>query len=187
LRLDHGVIRKFFSPTASISRSSSICTRFTTGRSYSTDLDGLPNYFGDDDKPTPAAKSLTPPRTDKQRIADAQREVKDKQIADMTVLLNQYADAGDYDHVDCIVRVFKKYGWRIPPYKKPPELPVEAAISPARVDFAGNAAGTSQGQCNMGFSGSGRPRNMMRITLRWRLFTIVGIRFMASHCECCGG
>jgi predicted permease len=32
-----------------------------------------------------------------------------------------------------------------------------------------------------------RPRNMMHITLRWRQFTTVGIRFMGSLCGCFGG
>ena len=34
---------------------------------------------------------------------------------------------------------------------------------------------------------SSRPRDMMHITLRLRLFTTAGIRFTASLCECFGG
>ena len=40
---------------------------------------------------------------------------------------------------------------------------------------------------DMAFAASRRPHNMMHITLRWRRFTTVGIRFMASLFEYGGG
>jgi len=47
--------------------------------------------------------------------------------------------------------------------------------------------GVSDGLGAVALAAPGRTRNMMHITLRWRRFTTVGIRYVASLCEYCDG